>query len=196
MDNLSRHERSERMSRIKSADTGPEMIVRRLVHSMGFRYRLHVRDLPGTPDLVFPRLGKIVFVHGCFWHQHPGCGRQPKSRLVFWTKKLFQNRERDLRNQRIVAFFRLANPDSVGVSAEAGSSPGPLTAISGVLDHAIRRIIFRCWRFGAWGVPRRLRASRGRRMESKRMLINERKQAQGIGACPAMASAAKRMYGP
>ncbi len=88
------------MSRIKSADTGPEMIVRRLVHGMGFRYRLHARDLPGIPDMVFPRLGKIIFVHGCFWHQHPGCGRQPKSRLDFWSKKLSQNRERDLRNQQ------------------------------------------------------------------------------------------------
>jgi DNA mismatch endonuclease (patch repair protein) len=100
VDNLSRQERSERMSRIKGKDTGPEMVMRRLVHSMGFRYRLHARDLPGVPDLVLPRLGKIIFVHGCFWHQHPGCGRQPKSRVDFWTKKLFQNRERDLRNQR------------------------------------------------------------------------------------------------
>lgn len=76
------------------------MTVRRLVHGMGFRYRLHARDLPGVPDLVFPRLGKIIFVHGCFWHQHPGCGRQPKSRLDFWRSKLLQNRERDLRNQQ------------------------------------------------------------------------------------------------
>jgi DNA mismatch endonuclease (patch repair protein) len=100
MDNLSKPERSERMSRIKGADTGPEMIVRRLVHGMGFRYRLHARDLPGIPDIVFPKLGKIIFVHGCFWHQHPSCGRQPKSHLDFWTTKLFQNRERDFRNQR------------------------------------------------------------------------------------------------
>jgi DNA mismatch endonuclease (patch repair protein) len=105
MDNLSKQERSERMSRIKGVDTGPEMAVRRLVHRMGFRYRLHARDLPGAPDLVFPRLGKIIFVHGCFWHQHPGCGRQPKSRLSFWTKKLFQNRERDLRNQRRLRYL-------------------------------------------------------------------------------------------
>lgn len=102
MDNLSKDERSERMSRIRSRDTGPEMIVRRLVHGMGFRYRLHVRGLPGVPDMVFPRLRKIIFVHGCFWHQHPGCGRQPKSRLDFWTKKLSQNRRRDLRNQQIL----------------------------------------------------------------------------------------------
>ena len=102
MDNLSKQERSERMSRIKGADTGPEMIVRRLVHHMGFRYRLHVRALPGNPDMVFPRLGKIIFVHGCFWHQHPGCGRMPKSRLDFWKTKLSQNRQRDLRNLRML----------------------------------------------------------------------------------------------
>jgi DNA mismatch endonuclease (patch repair protein) len=100
MDNLSKQERSERMSRIRGVDTGPEMIVRRIVHGMGFRYRLHTRDLPGIPDMVFPRLGKIIFIHGCFWHQHPGCGRQPKSRLDFWSKKLSQNRQRDLRNQQ------------------------------------------------------------------------------------------------
>lgn len=105
MDNLSKQERSERMSRVKSADTGPEMIVRRMVHGMGFRYKLHVRDLPGTPDLVFPRLGKIIFVHGCFWHQHPGCGRLPKSRQDFWTGKLSQNRVRDIRNQRKLRYL-------------------------------------------------------------------------------------------
>lgn len=100
MDNLSKRDRSERMSRVRSKDTKPEMEVRRLVYRMGFRYRLHVSGLPGKPDLVFPRLGKIIFVHGCFWHQHPGCGRQPKSKLSFWLKKLSQNRERDLRNQQ------------------------------------------------------------------------------------------------
>lgn len=100
MDNLSRKQRSERMSLVRSADTGPEMVVRRMVHGMGFRYRLHARDLPGVPDLVFPRLRKIIFVHGCFWHQHPGCGRLPKSRQDFWMRKLSQNRERDMKNQR------------------------------------------------------------------------------------------------
>jgi DNA mismatch endonuclease (patch repair protein) len=100
MDNLTKQERSERMSRVRGKDTKPEMTVRGLVHRMGFRYRLHVGDLPGKPDMVFPRLGKIILVHGCFWHQHPGCGRQPKSKMGFWTKKLSQNRERDLRNQQ------------------------------------------------------------------------------------------------
>lgn len=79
MDTLTRQERSERMSLVRGKDTKPEMAVRKLVHGMGFRYRLHVSKLPGKPDLVFAKLGKVIFVHGCFWHQHPGCGRQPKS---------------------------------------------------------------------------------------------------------------------
>jgi DNA mismatch endonuclease (patch repair protein) len=70
MDNLNPAERSELMSRVRSQDTEPEMVVRRLVHGMGFRYRLHVKNLPGKPDLVFPSRGKIIFVHGCFWHGH------------------------------------------------------------------------------------------------------------------------------
>lgn len=79
------------------------MLVRRLVHAMGFRYRLHDRRLPGSPDLVFPRLRKVIFVHGCFWHRHEDIhcklARWPKSRLDFWRPKLQGNRERDLRHQ-------------------------------------------------------------------------------------------------
>lgn len=101
MDTLTPQERSERMSRVRSQDTKPEMIVRRLVHSMGFRYRLHRKDLPGKPDLVFPRLQKAIFVHGCFWHLHPDSGcpfaRLPKSRLDFWLPKLEANRARDIK---------------------------------------------------------------------------------------------------
>jgi DNA mismatch endonuclease (patch repair protein) len=87
----------ERMTRIRKRDTRPEMIVRRLAHRLGFRFRLHRRDLPGTPDLVFPRLRKVIFVHGCFWHQH-GCslGRnQPKARPEYWLPKLARNVARD-----------------------------------------------------------------------------------------------------
>ncbi|GAB3097209.1 very short patch repair endonuclease [Lysobacter terrae] len=88
------------MAQIKGRDTVPEMIVRRLVHGMGYRYRLHDRRLPGTPDLVFRKRRKVVFVHGCFWHQHAGCkaARIPKSRPEFWPAKLRANAERDLRN--------------------------------------------------------------------------------------------------
>lgn len=90
------------MSRIRSCDTSPEMIVRRLVHGMGFRYRLHVPDLPGKPDIVLPRLRRIIDVRGCFWHQHAGCidSHIPKSRRSYWLPKLRRNRRRDEQNMR------------------------------------------------------------------------------------------------
>lgn len=102
MDSLTPQQRSERMGRVRSKNTKPEMIVRRLVHSMGFRYRLHRKDLPGKPDLVFSKHKKVIFVHGCFWHRHPdpACplARLPKSRLDFWIPKLESNRARDVKN--------------------------------------------------------------------------------------------------
>ncbi len=100
MDTLTPLERSERMALVRSKDTAPEMTVRRLVHSLGYRYRLHVKDLPGSPDIVFPARNRIVFVHGCFWHRHCNCpnSRWPKSRLAFWGPKLEANRKRDRRN--------------------------------------------------------------------------------------------------
>lgn len=84
------------MSRIRQTDTKPEMRVRRLVHGMGFRYRLHVKSLPGHPDLVFRSRRKVIFVHGCFWHQH-GCRqyRMPRTKREFWEPKLASNVERD-----------------------------------------------------------------------------------------------------
>lgn len=91
--------RSEVMARVKSSNTQPEMVVRRLVHGLGHRYRLHRKDLPGTPDLVLPRHGKVIFVHGCFWHQHH-CrrgNRQPKSNQEYWIPKLQRNVQRDRR---------------------------------------------------------------------------------------------------
>ena len=93
---------AERMSRVRSRDTKPELVVRHLVHRMGFRYRLHGRDLPGNPDLVFPSRGRIIFVHGCFWHRHGTCKntRWPKSKLDFWRPKLEQNERRDKINKR------------------------------------------------------------------------------------------------
>ena len=102
MDNVSPQKRSDIMSRVRSKDTGPEMLVRRLVFSMGYRYRLHAKDLPGKPDLVFRRQRKVIFVHGCFWHHHKGCAlaRIPKSRQDFWIPKLEANRERDQRNKK------------------------------------------------------------------------------------------------
>lgn len=102
MDPLTPAERSVRMGQVRSKDTKPEMVVRQLVHGMGFRYRLHVRDLPGRPDLVFPGRGKIIFVHGCFWHRHASCKntRWPKSKLDFWKPKLEANKRRDRANQK------------------------------------------------------------------------------------------------
>ena len=100
-DPLTPAERSERMSRIRNADTKPEMVVRRLVHGMGYRYRLHARDLPGNPDLVFRPRKKVIFVHGCFWHQH-GCRqyRQPRTKRSFWEPKLAKNKARDAQVKR------------------------------------------------------------------------------------------------
>jgi DNA mismatch endonuclease (patch repair protein) len=95
-DPLTKAERSERMSRIRSSDTKPELFIRRLVHGMGYRYRLHARDLPGSPDIVFRSRKKVIFVHGCFWHQH-GCRqyRQPRTNRDFWESKLAKNKARD-----------------------------------------------------------------------------------------------------
>ena len=93
-------ERSRIMSRVKGTDTQPEKIVRSQLHHLGFRFRLHRKDLPGKPDIVLPRYHKVVFVHGCFWHGHPGCPRaaRPTSNSAFWEKKLTRNAERDAAN--------------------------------------------------------------------------------------------------
>ena len=92
--------RSALMRRIRGRDTTPERTVRRAAHALGYRFRLHRRDLPGTPDLIFPRLRKVLFVHGCFWHRHKGCSRTtwPKTRALYWRKKFEENVGRDRRN--------------------------------------------------------------------------------------------------
>jgi DNA mismatch endonuclease Vsr len=97
--------RSENMRRIRSKDTTPELTVRRLVHSLGYRYRLHRKDIPGKPDLVFLGRKKVIFVHGCFWHQHPGCneGRLPKTNKDYWQPKLERNVARDSAAQEQLA---------------------------------------------------------------------------------------------
>ena len=93
MDRISKEKRSWNMSRIRSKDTKPEKIVRSLLHKMGYRFRLHVRTLPGNPDIVLPKYKTVIFVHGCFWHRHPECkyAYTPKSRVDFWNKKFTQN---------------------------------------------------------------------------------------------------------
>lgn len=99
MDTLTKEERSHRMSLVRGKDTMPEKLVRCLVHRLGYRFRLHVRNVPGCPDLVFRSRSKVIFVHGCFWHQHKGCkkSRLPTTRTEYWIPKLKENRRRDIR---------------------------------------------------------------------------------------------------
>ena len=103
-DTLSKEARSALMSRIRGKDTKPEIVVRRTLHSLGYRYRLHAKELPGSPDIVMRPRKKAIFVHGCFWHAHEGCGiaRIPKTRAEFWENKFGRNRARDLRNTRML----------------------------------------------------------------------------------------------
>jgi len=97
MDRISKERRSWNMSRIRSKDTKPELLVRSLLHRNGFRFRLHRRDLPGTPDIVLPKYKTVIFVHGCFWHRHRGCrfAYQPRSNRGFWAMKFRHNVARD-----------------------------------------------------------------------------------------------------
>jgi len=100
IDNLTPKKRSWNMSRIRSVNTKPEMVVRSLLHNLGYRFRLHRKDLPGKPDIVLPKHRTIFFVHGCFWHRHKGCkfAYNPKSRISFWEKKFKNNIKRDEQN--------------------------------------------------------------------------------------------------
>ena len=93
--------RSSNMARVRGKDTKTELIVRRALHSRGYRYRLHATELPGCPDIVFRPKRKVIFVHGCFWHRHQGCPRSsmPKTRVAFWENKFAKNCSRDARNQ-------------------------------------------------------------------------------------------------
>ena len=94
-------QRSRNMSAIKSKNTKPEIKVRKILHSMGYRFRLHSKDLPGSPDIVLPKYKTVIFVHGCFWHRHENCkyASTPKTRKEFWNKKFKENIKRDLEIQ-------------------------------------------------------------------------------------------------
>ena len=94
-------QRSRNMSAIKSKNTKPEIAVRKLLHSMGYRFRLHSKDLPGSPDIVLPKYKTVIFVHGCFWHRHENCkyASNPKTRVEFWNKKFKDNILRYIKNQ-------------------------------------------------------------------------------------------------
>ncbi|MBZ3662446.1 very short patch repair endonuclease [Pseudomonas sp. PhalM4] len=104
-DFLTPEERSERMARIKSAHTRPEVVLRKTLHNLGLRYRLNSATLPGKPDLVFPRYKAVVFVHGCFWHRHQNCNiaTTPKSNTSFWVDKFSKNVARD---ERVISLLR------------------------------------------------------------------------------------------
>lgn len=100
VDNLTPAARSTLMAAVKHKNTKPEMIVRRALHALGYRYRLHRRDLPGSPDIVLPKYRALILVHGCFWHQHEGCNRNkmPSTHTEYWLPKLTRNKERDAEN--------------------------------------------------------------------------------------------------
>ena len=97
VDHVTPERRSWLMSRVRGENTKPEMVVRSMAHRLGFRFRLHRRELPGRPDLVFPGRKKVIFVHGCFWHRHPGCSKatMPKSNVAMWKEKFARNVARD-----------------------------------------------------------------------------------------------------
>ncbi|MEX8547885.1 MAG: very short patch repair endonuclease [Mucilaginibacter sp.] len=97
--------RSYNMSRVKSKDTKPEMLVRKFLHKNGFRYRLHVKNLPGKPDIVLPKYKTVIFIHGCFWHGHENCKKAslPKTRTEWWTDKIGKNGENDQKAETILS---------------------------------------------------------------------------------------------
>lgn len=101
-DRLTPDQRSHLMSRVRGKDTLPEKSVRSLLHSVGYRFRLHTRDLPGSPDIVLPKYRTVIFVHGCFWHRHAGCSKatMPAANREYWKTKFAENLERDARKER------------------------------------------------------------------------------------------------
>lgn len=123
--------RSEIMSRIRGRGTKPELVVRRIAHNLGFRFRLHRKDLPGRPDIVFPRHRAVILVHGCFWHRHPGCkhASSPKTRKLYWKNKLEDNVARDRRNEtalrelgwRVMVIWECETKDREAVAARIKS---------------------------------------------------------------------------
>lgn len=121
MDHLTQQARSANMAKVKGVDTRPELAVRRVLHALGYRFRLHRRDLPGRPDIVLPKFRTVIFVHGCFWHRHRGCKRTttPHTRTDFWQTKFARTVERDLKQReqlegagwRVVTLWECATGD-------------------------------------------------------------------------------------
>ena len=131
--------RSEIMSRVRSTGTRPEMLVRRLAHSLGYRFRLHHDRLPGKPDLTFPRHRKVIFVHGCFWHQHERCVKAtiPASNHAFWERKLSGNVERD--RQNVAALCRSGWQALVIWECETGNRDALANRVRAFLESPVLR---------------------------------------------------------
>ncbi len=137
MDFLSPEERSKRMSLVRSKDTKPEMVVRKMLHALGFRYRLHVRNLPGCPDIVLPKHRTIIQVKGCFWHGH-SCrsGREPVTNTSYWLPKLQKNRERDRANERKLRNLGWSVYSLWECRIKRASQDEVITSILGILNKA------------------------------------------------------------
>jgi DNA mismatch endonuclease (patch repair protein) len=147
-DKLTPARRSENMRRIRSKGMKPEMAVRSLAHRLGYRFRLHAKDLPGKPDLVFRARKRVIFVHGCFWHSHaaPRCldGRAPQSRLEYWGPKLARNRQRDAEVRAaleaagwaVLVIWECETKDAVHITRRLGEFLGP----PGIQDASIAAI--------------------------------------------------------
>jgi len=138
-DFVSKDTRSRIMGAVKSANTRPEMKVRSVAHELGLRYRLHRKDLPGKPDLVFPKWKLVIFVHGCFWHQHPGCSRAtfPKSNEAFWQEKFRKNAARD--KQNVEKLFQLGWKPEIVWECETKSRDQLTDRLKAIFDIEITR---------------------------------------------------------
>jgi DNA mismatch endonuclease (patch repair protein) len=164
MDSVTPERRSEIMGLVKGANTRPEIAVRRILHRLGYRFRLRTKGLPGKPDVVLPKWRTVVLIHGCFWHRHPGCPntRTPKSRVDFWTRKFDENVERDRQVQsqlealgwRVCTVWECELSDPAGLAAR-------LDAFIKAVPDEIAGVVQRGGRSGARNGEGRVRA-RGR----------------------------------
>lgn len=142
MDTLSSEKRSWNMSRIRGANTKPEIIVRSMLHHMGYRFRITDKALPGKPDIVLPKYRSVIFVHGCFWHRHPGCkyAYTPKSRMDFWSRKFDENVTRD---KNILLLLKNADwlPIVVWECEIKHNADAVLGRVSGILQRRLKKLV-------------------------------------------------------
>ena len=142
MDTLSSEKRSWNMSRIRGANTKPEIIVRSMLHHMGYRFRITDKALPGKPDIVLPKYRSVIFVHGCFWHRHPACkyAYTPKSRIDFWSRKFDENVTRD---KNILLLLKNADwlPIVVWECEIKHNADAVLGRVSGILQRRLKKLV-------------------------------------------------------